>query len=55
VARCASDLCVRARARAASARDLRRRCRRTPETAYTQALLLALANPYGFLQGSSTR
>jgi hypothetical protein len=23
----------------------------TPETAYTQALLLALANPYGFLQG----
>ena len=23
----------------------------TPESAYTQALLLALANPYGFLQG----
>ena len=31
--------------------DLRRRAEATPERAYVQALLLALANPYGFLQG----
>ena len=48
----ALDLRVRARARVAPARRSRTTSRRsTPERVYLQSLLLALANPYGFLPG----